>query len=245
MPDDNTPEGETVESPLAGLYARRKTLFDSVKPMVEARRVEREAFDARKTAEDESARPTVEERAEYVAAETQFNESVEARFADLKEIDARIEQEQALERSLELAQRASRTEPALSTQIREPLTYREDNQSKRSYFLDLAAMQIPEVRSRGGGIIDGYQERLERHSNEMADVWNKRLATAERRAESAVEDAEKDSRRRRGIGGYLSESPFTRSTQSTATNDPFEQRAPSRIVGQGGYAINERVALAA
>jgi hypothetical protein len=159
-------------------------------------------------------------------------------MAEIRALDARIDQQRIIERSRELAEDASRGEVGFTrlSDQREPMTYREDNQRERSYFLDLAAMQIPEVRAKASARMDGYAERLERHAKEMADVLPKRWAGREQRAQELVDGAEVDFRgraRRAGYGvpfGGFSDSPFERSAR-------MEQRAPTRIVGQGGYAI--------
>jgi hypothetical protein len=226
---------EIVESPLQGLLKRRKELHESVVPLIEARREIRTSFDARKADEDETKRPTAEERSTFIADEEQFNEQVAEKLSEIKQLDVRIEQEEAAERSLEIAQRASRPESITITH--QPLTYREDNQRDRSYFLDLAAMQIPEVRQRASGRIEGYAERLEGHAKEMGSIMPERFAAAERRAQAETDKAEIEFRKRIGHRGGFDESPFTR-------NAALESRAPTRITGQGGYAI-ERVALAA
>lgn len=219
---------EIVESPLQGLLKRRKELHESVVPLIQARREIRTSFDARKADEDESKRPTAEERSTFITDEEQFNEQVAEKLSEIKQLDVRIEQEEAAERSLEIAQRASRPESVTITH--QPLTYREDNQRDRSYFLDLAAMQIPEVRQRASGRIEGYAERLEGHAKEMGSIMPERFAAAERRAQAETDKAEIEFRKRIGHRGGFDESPFTR-------NAALESRAPTRIVGQGGLQL--------
>ena len=221
---------------VAGLLARRSALHAEVKPLIDQRRTVRAEFDARRTAEDEATRPTAEERSAYAAEEEQFNEQIAGALSEIRELTVRIEQEQAARASVEVAQQASRGESLSVSIIHQPATYREDNQKERSYFLDLAAMQIPEVRARASARIDGYAERLQTHAKEMADILPKRWSERDRAAEHAVDAAEDAFQHRAMRAGLIRraerimDSPFERSGR-------LEARAPTRIVGQGGYAI--------
>lgn len=228
MPVGTDPAEAGADTPLFDqLVARRAALLDEVEPMIMAREEARSAFETRSAAEDETAQPTDEERTAYDVAERDFNASVAAKQKEVVSLNLRIDQQELIESRRETAASASRREGRIERQ-REPATYREDNKNSHSYFLDLAMHMSPEARARGGAKSDGYMERLEKHSKEVADWLPERQQARQRRADEAVDRAEREIRgtivgmQRRG----LDSSPFER-----------EVRAPNRIVGSGGYAI--------
>lgn len=217
-------------------------------------------FEARRNHEDATVHPTEEEVRAFEArvnsgptdAETQtFNvahaerrRAISSKLEQLGELDDQLEERGQLNHSQEVAQRSNAGVDLGAqgvTRQRDPMTYRADNQHRFSYFLDLAAMTSPDVRSRDQRM-EGFADRLGSHAKEMADVlperWNARKAMAEQR----IEQAENEFRGRVGLrkGGFDS-SPFERHDPNVARameeRAELEQRAPSRIVGQGGYAI--------
>ena len=218
-------------------------------------------FNARREHEDKNVHPSSEEIAQFEARlnsgptkddVTQFESAhverrngIRRKMEHLKEIDERLGEQMELDKSRRIAEESSKgIEFNSLDRQREPLTYREDNQNQHSYFLDLAAIQNMEVRSRDTRL-HGYEERLQRHAKEMADVLPARWARRKSEAEERLNQAENEFRNRVGARQTgLEVSPFVRQTHAAAmapeeTRDDgqMEMRAPSRIVGQGGYAI--------
>lgn len=226
---------ETEEKPvLAQLHDRRTALLDEIQPLLDEREAVRTAFEERRSAEAEADQPTAEERTQFAADEEQFNERLSGLMSDLDSLDARIAQHETVERSREAAQAASVGTGTAVSITHEPHTYRRDNRHYRSYFLDLACSQLPQARERMH--MEGYDERLQRHAKETAEYVTRSKAQREVRAQSELEDAEAATRSRRGIAGGLDESPFHRS-QWSQSDGLDEQRAPSRVPGQGGYGV--------
>lgn len=229
MSDDKRPSEEEV----ARFEARRNHSDEAVRPTDEEIR----SFEAR-----QNSGPTEEEVRQFNAAHTERRNEIKAEMQRLEELDEQIEEQRRLAQSRDVAERASVGLSSVTAQ-REPMTYRQDNQNTYSYFLDLAAMQNMEVRSTPDPRLEGFRERLDRHAKEMADVlpdrWRQRKAIAEAR----VEQAEREFRGRVGKpDGGFEVSPFERqahlrSLAPDLSADGPEMRAPSRIVGQGGYAI--------
>lgn len=210
---------DTVEdlTLLQQLRNKRSEYVNALATLIEGRQSERDTFEAR--GKDEQ-KPTDEERSAFQAAEAAFTAEFDQREASIKELDRRIAEQEIIEKRRQEAASASAGTSVSITH--EPLTYRKDVGEKVSYFRDLAAI------ARRGEIGDptAAQERLERHSAEMAVEMPKREAERERRAKAEAETAERD---------------FTRSLIGEARgleSSPFEKRVnPNRTDGQGGYAI--------
>lgn len=224
--DPAAPEKSLLEQ----LQERHATLAEEIESLIEAREEARSEWATRSASEaflklDEEKRG--EESRSFATDEDKFADEFAPKQAELRALEARINEQEAIARSREVAARASAGEPASTTRAsvgREPLTYRQDNQKETSYWLDLAAHSIPEVRQKASGRIDGYAERLERHAKEISVEMEKRSSTRERRAIEAIETAEAEVRARYGIRGGLD-------------TNPFESRAPTRVPGQGGYFV--------
>lgn len=228
-----TTDSRPSEEEISRFEARRNHADTTVHPTDEEIR----AHDARV-----NSGPTDDEVRQFNAAHVERRSVVSQKMAELEETNDRLEETSTLTRSQEIAQRSNAgIDFKEITRQRDPLTYTPENQYRHSYFLDLAAMTSPDVRSRDQRM-EGFQERLSSHSKEMADLlperWSRRKAAAEQR----VEQAENEFRARAGLrrGGF-EVSPFERRDPSIlrAAEQEAEQemRAPSRIVGQGGYAI--------
>jgi len=228
-------DGRPSEEEVARFEKRRNHTDEDVRPSEEEIR----AFDARV-----NSGPSEEEIEQFNREHQARRSEIRSKMAKLDELDEQIEEQRALSHSTEVAQRASRgLEFSEITRQREAMTYRMDNQNQYSYFLDLAAMQNMEVRSTPDPRLEGFRERLDRHAKEMADVLPQRWAARKSQAEAAVDRAENEFRGRVGLGrGGLEVSPFERQAHMRSLapdpgGDAQEFRAPSRIVGQGGYAI--------
>src|ERR1700757_1724931 len=87
---------ETAADALAALRKRHDTLLAEVRPLIDERRTARREFEARITVEDESKRPTDEERAEFAAADERFNEQVAGKLDELRALQTQIEQGEAM-----------------------------------------------------------------------------------------------------------------------------------------------------
>lgn len=231
-------EGRPSEDEIARFEKRRNHDDEDVRPSDEEIR----AFDARV-----NSGPSEEEVRKFNDEHQSRRSAISEKMTKLDELREQIEEQRSLDTSLTIAQSASRGMDISGlnaiTRQKEQMTYRRDNQNQYSYFLDLAAMQNMEVRSTPDPRLEGFRERLDRHAKEMADVlparWSQRKAVAEQR----LEQAEREFRGRYGVpeGGF-EVSPFERqahlrSLAPDAGGDAQEFRAPSRIVGQGGYAI--------
>lgn len=227
-------EGRPSEDEITRFTARRNHADDAVRPTDEEIR----AFDARV-----NAGPSDEDIREFNSAHAARRAAIQEQMDRLAELDEQIQQETTLSRSLELAQQASRgISFSEVNRQREQMTYRQDNQNQYSYFLDLAAMQNMEVRSTPDPRLEGFRDRLDRHAKEMADVLPARWSARKAAAEARVDQAERESRGRVGRDGSFEVSPFERQAHMRSLapggdGDAMEFRAPSRIVGQGGYAI--------
>jgi hypothetical protein len=216
-------------------------------------------FEARRDHTDIAIRPTASEVAAFEARQNsgpsdedvrQFNaehaerrSDIRSRLDQLTELDEKIQEQLKLDSSRSAAERASISSAGLEfNQIerqKDPLTYREDNQNRYSYFLDLAAMTSPEVRSRDHRM-EGFEERLTSHAKELADLLPARWSERKARAERSIDQAENEFRARVGVGrGGFEVSPFERRDPGIFNREQqlaeLEQRAPSRIVGQGGF----------
>jgi hypothetical protein len=227
---DSRPSDEEITR----FEARRNHVDEAVRPSDDEVR----AFEARM-----NAGPSDDEVRAFNAAHAERRNAIRDLYKQLEEVDENLEEKMREAKSERIAQEASKgVEFSEISRQREPSTYRLDNQNQYSYFLDLAAMQNMEVRSTPDPRLEGFRERLDRHAKEMADVlpvrWAQRKAAAERR----VEDAESATRSRLGFRDERFEvSPFERQAHLRSLapegGDTTEFRAPSRIVGQGGYAI--------
>lgn len=215
------PDERTV---LDRLTDQRDALLTELQSQIEQRQTQRAEFETRTAAEDEEQRPSEEQRTEFAASEQSFSEQIAERMAEVRVLDSRIEEERALERSRGIAARASSGGGSVSV-TSEPLTYRRDNARETSYWMDLAAQQVPQVReTASAAVLDGYQERLQRHAREMESVIEVRSRERDRLAERRIEAAEQEFRGRYGARGAFDASPF-------------ETRAPNRVPGQGGYVV--------
>lgn len=251
---------DAVENEIKELVEERDRLYDEFQARVSAEDVrpsdeEVRRFTARKTHEDKnvrpsedevrrfeerqsskSERPTDDEVREFNAAHERRKAQVRDKLAELKEFDDRLQVQGDISRSREIAAKHSRGEFGKVELVSEPLTYRADNERQHSYFLDLAAAHNSEFRSIPGRV-DGWEERLNSHSKQMEEVLPKRAEARKRRAEEQIEQAEREFRGRYGIPHRgFDVSPFERWTQARS-DAAQEQRAPTRIVGQGGYGI--------
>lgn len=224
-------ESRPSEDEVSRFEARRNHSDEAVRPTEEEIR----AFEARV-----NSGPTEEEVRQFNSDHRARRNEIDSRMTQLDELGSRIEEQRRLGHSLEVAQQASRGLPFSEiTRQREPMTYRQDNQSSVSYFLDLAAMQNMEVRSTPDPRLEGFRERLDRHAKEMADRLPARWEARKAQAEQRIENAEREFRGRVGLGGGFDVSPFERqahmrSLAPPANPEQMELRAPSRIVGQGG-----------
>lgn len=198
---------------LEELREQRSKLLNDIGSAIEARQTERTTFEARTDATDE-------DRSTFAVAETAFGEAHEQRKAALAKLDKRIDEAELQERRRADAAAASRGEPTVKS---EPLTYRRDIGATVSYFRDLASMHRPgEV-----GDPTAARERIQRHAQEMEVEMPKRRAARERRAQAAIDRAERN---------------FTGSFPGAEARgfdyDPFERRVnPNRTDGQGGFAL--------
>lgn len=260
--DDLRARRSELQKDIQTRIAERNKLHEEFRARVEGENRPSEdevaRFEARKNHEDENVHPTDEETRAFDGRmnsgpsdeETrQFNEEHDARrgavgemMERLEEMDEQMEEAMKLDKSLGLAQRASAGLVFSNIERqRDPLTYREDNQTDYSYFMDLAAAQNLEVRSNPDPHLTGFQDRLDTHAKEMGDVLPARWEARQHLAEGRIEQAENEFRGRAGLtkGGFEI-SPFERQTHINALREAkgqLEERAPSRIVGQGGYAI--------
>ena len=105
----------------------------------------------------------------------------------------------------------------------EPKVY--DRHSRNSYFLDVARFQL----SRG---MDGAEERLRRHAQELDVELPKRLAAQQRRAEAGLGQLDREFRREYRRDPAV-ESFFGRG----ADTNPELRVNPNRVDGQGGYFV--------
>lgn len=229
-----TTDTRPSEDEVARFDARRNHADETVRPTDEEIR----AFDARV-----HSGPTDDEVRQFNAAHEERKTEIRQKMTELTELDDRVGEQSQLSHSQEVAQQSNRGIEfnAITSQRNVAMTYTAENQYRHSYFLDLAAMTSPDVRSRDQRM-EGFQERLSSHAKEMADVLPQRWAARKAAAEARVDQAEQEFRGRVGMRRSGFEvSPFERGdpalTRATEQLAELEQRAPSRIVGQGGYAI--------
>ena len=217
--DDEIVDGSLLEK----LQAKRAALAEKVEPLI-AKREEarglRGAMSPRRTTRSRPPRSAPRSS----AAEKEFREEVKPLLKEIKSLDLRIEQQELIERSKELAAKASGPSVVVT---REEETYRDGDKDSPSYFVDLAAHLNPNIRSKHGTRADGFAERLEKHNRQMQDVLPRSARRRDRRAERQIEAAENSrpasvSRRMRSRGFETS---------------PFEKRAPSRLDGQGEFFV--------
>lgn len=214
---------DTVESLtlLQQLEARRDEDVNALAGLVDKRSEERTAFEKRETSAD--AKPSEEERSAFVVAEEEFGKEFDRRESEIKVLDQRIREQNAIEERRQAA--ARKASPSVSV-TSEPLTYAKDNADKTSYFRDLAARYHNSFASQYEDT-SGAMERLERHSKEMSVEMPKREAARERRAQEQVDRAEIETR-----GSIIG------MTQRGLDGSPFERRTnPNRTDGQGGYFV--------
>ena len=225
---------------LDDLREKRSHLLEDLKPSLEAREAVRaklmadaEAFLARSKDEDDSKRPSDEERAAFAEAEKNyadgedaFKEQTEAIRRQVDRLSQRIDEQQLEELRKAEAARASRASVEV---VHEPLTYRSDNAHEHSYFRDLASSQLPKVAaSLQRTSPDTALKRLEQHAGEMRVEMPRREKEREARAQRQVDEAEKEFR-----GSFVS-GPGRRGLSES----PFERRVnPNRTQGQGGYFV--------
>jgi len=228
----NAPDHRPTEDEVRRFNARKRSDDESVRPTDEEIR----RFNDRKNSD--SQRPTDEEVRDFNTEHDERKAEIRSKLAELKDVDEQVEEQGALTRSRSIAAKHSRGEFDHIDSVTEPMTYRRDNQRQQSYFLDLAASQNVEFRSIPDPRVEGFEDRLRRHVAEMDDILPARWAAQKRRAEEQVENAERELRGRHGFADRgLEMSPFERQMHARATAPDMEQRAPSRIVGQGGYGI--------
>ncbi len=229
LSEDTSPSGDEVTR----FEARRNHDDPAIRPTER----EIEEFEARS-----SSGPSDEEVQRFNAEHVERRRAITEKMNQLNDFTERIEEQSALDHSLEVAQRSNKGLDVTHIESqRDPLTYRADNQNRHSYFLDLAAMTNPDVRARDFRM-EGFEERLTKHAKEMGDLLPERWSRRKAQAEARVEEAENEFRGRVGLSkGGFEVSPFERRDpnlmQREAELAELEQRAPSRIVGQGGYAI--------
>jgi hypothetical protein len=212
---DGTPEDQ--QKPLLELLnEQRDKALAELEAHIDARQAERDEFEARESVPDE-------ERSAFDEAETAYETEFSRREAEVTRLDQRIAEQELKERRREAAAEAARGRVEVRS---EPLTYSEHNAHEVSYFRDLAATQVSAIGSRMSDPA-GAKGRLEAHAREMNVELPKREQARERRAQAAIDRAEREFTgslagvERRGFA----ESPFERRTN------------PSRTDGQGGYFV--------
>lgn len=222
----------TEPTVLDGLKGQRADISTKWDELIDSREKARTEFEARMNDDDESKRPTDEERDAFKLAEEEYraaNDDMERQF---NELNARVD---TLTKRAERRKVADSHESGLEfdriESMKEPFVYRQDNANEFSYFRDL----IGSERSWRGRITpDGgwnaADERLQRHGKMMEETVEVREKAAQRAAEDQIHAAEREFRTSIGMGGELTSSPFERRA--------FEQRAnPSRAPGAGGEFV--------
>jgi HK97 family phage major capsid protein len=228
----------TEPTVLDGLKDQRADIAAKWDELIDSREKERTEFEARLKDDDESKRPTDEERDAFKLAEEEYRASNDAMERQFDEINSRVDT---------LTKKAERRKTADSAGLefsqiesqKEPHVYRKDNVHEVSYWKDLvgtcrelrAVTQLP-----NGDTWTGADERLQRHGKMMDDlVVPEREKCAQAKAEAEIERAE-----RRFMGSFpkglgleyrgFQTSPFERRG--------LEQRAnPSRAPGAGGEMV--------
>lgn len=212
----------TVLDTLKDQRAEISTEWDK---LIEDRETERQEFESRTNDEDESKRPSDEDRDAYKLAEEEFRTDSKEFERQYGELDERIA---VLKGKAERRKVAEQHSPTVE-QVIEPQVYRKDNAHEISYFRDLVGSE----RSwRGKFAPDGgwaaADERIATHGKMMEDVIEVREKQATRDAERQIQDAEGEFRQGMGF------------RQRGFDASPFEKRAleqrvnPSRAPGAGG-----------
>jgi hypothetical protein len=221
----------TEPTVLDSLREQRTEIATKWDELIDGREKERSDFEARINDEDESKRPTDEERDAFKLAEEEYrtaNDEMERRF---NEINARVD---TLTKRSERRKTAEENglEHETASVTKEPFVYRADNAYEISYFKDLIATdrvlrgQCPPPE--GGW--SAADDRLSRHGRMMEETVEKRESAARRQAETQIQQAEREFRTTLGLSGELTSSPFERRG--------FEHRAnPSRAPGAGGEFV--------
>jgi Phage capsid family len=228
----------TEPTVLDGLKDQRAQIAAQWDELIDSREKERTEFEARLKDDDESKRPTDEERDAFNVAQEEYlaaNATMERQF---NELNARVETLTKKAERRKLAEENT-VEVSDNALVREPWVYRKDNVHESSYWKDLvgtcrelrAVTQLP-----NGETWTQADERLQRHGRMMDDlVTPDRELHAKRMAEKEIENAE-----RRFMGSFpkglgleyrgFQTSPFERRG--------LEQRAnPSRAPGAGGEMV--------
>jgi|HubBroStandDraft_6_1064221.scaffolds.fasta_scaffold00417_11 hypothetical protein len=220
----------TEPTVLDGLKDQRAEIASKWDELIDSREQARTEFEARLKDEDESKRPTDEERDAFNLAEEEYraaNDDMERQF---KEIDARVDTLTKRAERRKLADDAGLEHEEIESQ-KDPLVYRQDNAQEHSFFKDLIGS---ENSLRGRFMPEGgwsaADERRAKHGKQMEDTVESREAAARRAAEDQTEAAEREFRKSLGLRGGLTQSPFEMRA--------FEQRAnPSRAPGAGGEYV--------
>jgi HK97 family phage major capsid protein len=218
------PITETITKPtlLEDLIQRRETLGAEWDTLIDDAEKRRSEFEDRSKAEDVAERPTDADRDAYNLAEDEFRSASEDLESKLKVLNERIAQQEEKAQRRAVAEKESRVHV---TDVKEPLTYREDNSHEVSYYRDLICTDTG-WKGRIMGDWKDAEERLRRHGREMEDRLPQREMERARAAEEGIDSAEREFRSSfPGLGGTLEASPF-------------EKRAnPSRETGHGGEFV--------
>lgn len=162
----------------------------------------------------------------HQAAEDDFRSSSEQFAADMKQLDARIEQQEEKEQRMKAAAENS-VEVSSRARIDEPLVYREDNAHEHPYLFDLM-LRDQKVRELTTMDARAGLERLEKHGRQMEELLPKRENERKRAAEADIEKSELRARASLGRAGVRQQELVS----------PFERRvSPNRLPGQGGEMI--------
>lgn len=195
------------------LRERHSVLVGELDAMLTARKAERAAVDPA-TLPDDAARAA--HKAKLETDEAGFRAVFGQKEAECDDLRAQITQEEGV-----AARRADAAAHAPAIRVKsEPLTYRRDNQSERSYWADLAANHSDKF---AGGFRkrtnrDEARENLTRHAMEMDALSESRRKAREQRALKQMEEA-------LAAEGYRGD-----------VSPTWERRVnPSTQQGQGGY----------
>lgn len=213
---------------LDGLKDRRAEISTEWDKLIEDREGQRQEFEARLNDEDESKRPSDEDRDAYKQAEEEFRSASKTFEDEYKQFDERIGTLEGKAQRLKVSAEASRGHDTDRVEG-EPFVYRQDNAHEVSYYRDLISTE----RSLKGQLTpDGgwgpAEERIHKHGQMMEKVIEERAAQTERESTRQIEDAEGEFRQGMGIRKRgFDASPFERRA--------LEQRVnPSRAPGAGG-----------
>jgi hypothetical protein len=231
---------------LEKLQERKVELGKEWDELIDAREKERSDFEARQAEEDSEKRPSDTDVDAFNSAEKSFEERCEQFREQVESLNERIKlQEEKVERKL-AAEKASAGSASIMS---EPAVYRSDNAHEVSYLKDLVLTE-PSWKGRINRDWNAAEERLKRHGKEIEEVLPKREMERQRRAETQIEEADKDFRkdlargmrkagfsqhevRKMVLKGGLDDSPFERSHYTG-----MEDRAnPSRQPGSGGEFV--------